>query len=112
MFTDSLKFEKAPDPLEIGAGGLAACSISCFPFLLSLYSFQSMELHNRWGVVETPLPVKTQSRNMDRSLSAQQGVFGWLQPKTRGAGSHMLTGESKRRCRVRAKRTLLCDTSP
>ena len=24
--------------------------------------------HNRWGVVETPLPVKTQGRNMDRSL--------------------------------------------
>ena len=25
--------------------------------------------HNRWGVVETPLPVKTQGRNMDRILS-------------------------------------------
>ena len=24
--------------------------------------------HNRWGVVETPLPVKTQGRNMDRSF--------------------------------------------
>ena len=25
--------------------------------------------HNRWGVVETPLPVNTQNRNMDRGLS-------------------------------------------
>ena len=25
--------------------------------------------HNRWGVVETPLLVKTQGRNMDRILS-------------------------------------------
>ena len=31
--------------------------------------------HNRWGVVETPLPVKTQGRNKDRSLSTWQGVF-------------------------------------
>ena len=25
--------------------------------------------HNRWGVAETPLPVKTQGRNLDRSLT-------------------------------------------
>ena len=31
--------------------------------------------HNRWGVVETPLPVKTQGRNMDRSFKFVAGCL-------------------------------------
>ena len=55
------------------AGSSAFCTtyIRCFPFLLSLYSFGSMELPATTvgEGVETPLPVKTQGRTMDRSLA-------------------------------------------
>ena len=39
--------------------------------------FRSMELPatNRWGVVETPLLVKTQDRNMDRSFKYVAGCL-------------------------------------
>ena len=56
----------------------AVCAFPCTrrgPFSACTVAVHGAAGHNRWGVVETPLPVKTQGRNMDRSLSVLQGVF-------------------------------------
>ena len=70
-----LKHNKAPDPFgglgEI-AHGVAACYTRSAAFISSVpekFPFHGAAGHNRWEVVETLLPVKTQGRNMDRSLS-------------------------------------------
>ena len=62
LIADTMNLARAPGLPRKAEGrwpwrGLAACYISRFAG------------HNRLGVVETPLPVKTQARNMDRSLS-------------------------------------------
>ena len=40
--------------------------IRCCPMVPVQFAFHGAAGHNRWGVAETPLPLKTQGRNMDR----------------------------------------------
>ena len=72
-------FANAPGPCgDRGEMAMAIARLFC-PLLLStsdtaffpLYSFAVLGAagHNRWGVAETPLPVKTQGRNLDRGLT-------------------------------------------
>ena len=66
-----------PCPPQGGRGEVAMAWPRCM--LHQTFSLSSVPVqfpvrgaasHNRWGVVETPLSLKTQGRNMDRSLSS------------------------------------------
>ena len=78
IFTDALNFEKPLAPMEERRGHGDGCASSLF---LSYDVQQICSLgpctdavhgaagHNRWGVAETPLLVKTQGRNVGRSCN-------------------------------------------
>ena len=87
-YWDALNYSRAPD-LSGGRGGMAWRSLRslALPSFYAVYQILSLSSvpvkfpvhgaagHNRWGVVETPLPVKTQGRNMDRSFKHVAGCL-------------------------------------
>ena len=53
--------------------------IGCCPTVPVQFAVHGAAGHNRWGVAETPLPVKTQGRNMDRfETYCVCRALGWL----------------------------------
>ena len=79
ILTDALNYGKAPGSHRGAEGDMAMAALPRCSCLTTYNSYCSLGPctdavhgaagHNRWGVAETPLPVKTQGRNLDGSLT-------------------------------------------